>query len=95
MTEIKELSEFSHIKTVGDAKDLIRTLVSSELGMAFNPDYSFDEYTYESDDSQVFSDEEVKRLNGLMGEAVEVCEKNNTDIYKITLDIMQSIYGQN
>lgn len=93
MTEIKELSEFVHIATVNDAKGFIRTLISSELGAAFNPNYSFAEYTYESDDSRVFSDEEVKRLDKLMSEAVDVCKNNGADINKIILDLMQNIYG--
>lgn len=91
--EITEIGEITEISTLEDVKKFFISLVIAELGWAFDPTYDFNDYKWESDNSQVFQKEEAGRLNKLMRDACKVCEINGTDVYKLTLDVMRKVYG--
>ena len=73
------------IKTVDDVKDFFNELKSE--GLNFHPDTSFADYVNIETGLTFYTEEEVKRRDGLLNQAFEVCDNVNIDIYEIGLDI--------
>lgn len=60
------------------------------LGMEFHPDNNFSDYIKENGE-KVFSNEEAKALNEMTNKCFAICEKQNTDIYTLALNVINDL----
>lgn len=72
----------SHIYTVDQVKDFFSYL-AMDRKVAFHPDDDFAQYIDLNSTEPTFNANEAAILNRLMDESLEVCEANQTDIYKL------------
>lgn len=72
------------IKTAEDVKTFFNELYTE--GLSFHPDDLFEDYVRTKTGEPFYSVEEVAVRNVLMGQAFDVCEKGNVDIYELSLD---------
>ena len=81
----------TNINTIEDVKKFINMLYI-EFNLNLHPDDPFQDYI-DKDGKEIFTNEEATKLNKIMDDAFDVCEKNNVDIYEISLEIHNNIYG--
>lgn len=80
------------INTENDLRALL-TEVISYLGWAFHPDDSMTDYVRRDTGEPSYTSEEAKRLDKLMDEAFDFCEKQEIDIYDLSMEINKELHG--
>lgn len=73
------------IQNIQDVRDFFEILIAE--GTNFHPDDDFSEYIVTETQEPAYSESEVKHYNELMAQCFEVCEKENVDIYDISMEI--------
>lgn len=83
------------IQAIKTEKDLraILTEVISYLGWAFHPDDPMTDYVRKDTGEPSYTPEEAKRLEGLMDEAFDFCEKHSVDINELSMKINKQQHG--
>ena len=81
-----------NIKTEKDLREML-TEVIGYLGWAFHPDDPMKDYIRRDTGEPSYSPEEAERLDHLMDEAFEFCERRNIDIYELSMEISKELYG--
>ena len=84
------MNEQLHITTVADVKAFFHHLVD-ECKVNFHPDDDFANYISIKEGTPTFTEEEVTVYNRLMEESFDVCEKADVDIYKLSLEELQTV----
>lgn len=80
------------INTENDLRALL-TEVISYLGWAFHPDDPMTDYVRRDTGEPSYSPEEAKRLDSLMNEAFNFCDKRGIDIYELSMEICKRLHG--
>lgn len=57
--------------------------LKKELGLGFHPDDPFENYIDVGTTQPVYTEEESKLRNELIGQAFDVCERENVEIYAV------------
>ena len=73
------------IKTLEDVKLLAKQLVIDE-DLNFNPDDDFNDYV-KSNGEPCYTSEEAEKINSLIEQCFEVCERKGADIYSVMGDV--------
>lgn len=83
------------IQAINTEKDLraMLTEVISYLGWAFHPDDPITNYVRRDTGEPSYTQEESKRLDSLMDEAFDFCEKQGVDIYDLSMEISKELHG--
>lgn len=80
------------IHTEDDLRAML-TEVIGYLGWAFHPDDPMTDYVRRDTGEPSYSAEEAKRLDELMDEAFDFCEKEGIDIYELSMEISKELHG--
>ena len=80
------------IKTKNNVQEML-TEVISYLGWAFHPDDPMTDYVRRDTGEPSYTPEEANRLDELMDEAFDFCEKQGIDIYGLSMDICKELHG--
>ena len=80
------------IKTKNNVQEML-TEVISYLGWAFHPDDPMTDYVRRDTGEPSYTPEEAKRLDELMDEAFDFCEKEGIDIYELSMEISKELHG--
>ena len=75
----------SHIKSVEGVEVFFHHLLEDKK-LSYHPDDDFKDYVNFKTGERTYTDDEAKLDNRLMGEAFEVCEAADVDIYGIGLN---------
>jgi len=83
------------IQTINTEKDLreMLTEVISYLGWAFHPDDPMTGYVRRDTGEPSYTQEESKRLDGLMDAAFDFCEQQGINIYDLSMEISEELHG--
>lgn len=76
----------SHINNVDDVRKFFHYIVE-DRNVNFNPDDMFEDYML-SDGTTAFTPDECEIYNRLVEEAFDICEKEESDIYEIGLELL-------
>lgn len=82
------------IQTIEDVEKFFNELILEE-NLNFNPDEDFKNYIDTETELPTYTEEEAELRNHLLDQCFEVCEKKNTDIYKIGYEILFNRLGNN
>ena len=80
------------IKTKNNVQEML-TEVISYLGWAFHPDDPMTDYVRRDTGEPSYTPEEANRLDELMDEAFDFCEKQGIDIYELPMEISKELHG--
>ena len=80
------------IKTENDLREML-TEVIGYLGWAFHPDDPITDYILRDTGEPSYTIEEAKKLDDLMDEAFDFCEKTGIEIYELSMDICKELHG--
>ena len=80
------------IKTENDLREML-TEVIGYLGWAFHPDDPMTDYVCRDTGEPSYTPEEAKRLDELIDEAFDFCEKEGIDIYELSMEISKELHG--
>ena len=69
------------MKTIEDVRSFFRELTGKH-SLNFHPDTPFEDF-------DILTNAEARAFNEKMDESFEICERENVDIYKIGLEILQ------
>ena len=78
----------SHINNVDDVRKFFHYIVE-DRNVNFNPDDMFEDYML-SDGTTAFTPDECEIYNRLAEEAFDICEKEESDIYEIGLELLKN-----
>lgn len=78
----------SHINNVDDVRKFFHYIVE-DRNVNFNPDDMFEDYML-SDGTTAFTPDECEIYNRLVEEAFDICEKEESDIYEIGLELLKN-----
>lgn len=83
------------IQTIKNENDLrsMLTEVINYLGWGFHPDNSMADYVYRDTSEPSYTIEEAERLDSLMDEAFDFCERHSIDIYELSMEISKELHG--
>lgn len=74
------------MKTIEDVRSFFRELTYKH-SLNFHPDTPFEDF-------DILTTAEAKAFNKKMDKSFEICERENVDIYKIGLEILQKAMSQ-
>ena len=83
------------IQTINTEEELREMLIEviSYLGWTFHPDDPMTDYVRRGTEEPSYTQEEAKRLDFLMNEAFDFCEKQGIDIYDLSMKISKELHG--
>lgn len=82
----------TEIKSIEDVRTFFNQLHQEELN--FHPDEDFCNYVNVKTAEPPYSSEEIALRNNLLDQCFEICEKEDTDIYEVAVDVfMKDFYA--